>query len=100
MGIALNHRTPNKQINPTEKAISGYKIIVSNMSNILFLNVNAKVCISGVLDYQCEKTTDESIMDYFGAVSSMLTFCIQKFSVPRIGLLTDTERWFESSAIL
>lgn len=43
MGIALNHRTPNKQINPTEKAISGYKIIVSNMSNILFLNVNAKV---------------------------------------------------------
>lgn len=67
------------------------------MGNILFLHVNAKVWISGVLDYQCEKTTDASVMDYFGAVSSMLTFYIQKFSVSIVALLTDTERWFESS---
>lgn len=39
-------------------------------------------------------------MHYFRAVSSMLTFTIQQFSVSRVGLLTDTDRWFESSATL
>lgn len=43
MGVPLNHRTPNKKIYLTEKAISGYKIIAFNMGNIWLLNVNAKV---------------------------------------------------------
>lgn len=97
VGIALEHRTPKTQINLTEKAISGCKTVAFNMGNILFLHVNAKVWISGVLDYQCEKT---SVVDYFGAVSSMLTFYIQKFSVCRVGLLTNTKRRFESSHFL
>lgn len=100
MGFALDHRTPNKQINLTEKAISGYKMVGFNLGNIWLLNVNAKVWLFGVLDNQCEKTTGASVMDYFGAVFSMLTFSIQQFSVSTVGLLTDTDRWFESSAIL
>lgn len=43
MGFALDHRTPNKQINLSEKAISGYKMVGFNLGNIWLLNVNAKV---------------------------------------------------------
>lgn len=43
MAIALNHKTPIEQINLTEKAISGYKIIAFNMGNIRLLKVNSKV---------------------------------------------------------
>jgi len=54
------------------------------------------------LDYQCEKTTECicHVLYYVGAVSPALTFTTQQFSVSRVGLLTDTDGWFEALATL